>query len=148
MSKKSVDDILQEGIYGKKEIKPEERRRFLGTLRERIVVALLQNQVREKEAYPELIELMKEHRQAKLYLNGTLHISYLKKYMAAAEQHGLDYTMVVNQNHATDIGLLLAYDYAIDKEEIFLTKRKKQPQQKPVKKKSKWTALFRWLKRK
>ncbi|KAB7705947.1 DUF1694 domain-containing protein [Bacillus aerolatus] len=148
MSKKSVDDILQEGIYGKKEIKPEERRRFLGTLRERIVAVLLQGQVREKEVYPELIELMKKHPQAKLYLNGTLDITYLKKYIAAAEKNKLGYTVVVNKNHHTDIGLVLAYDHAIDKEEIFLVRQQKKQKLKPVKKKSKLASLFKWLKRK
>ncbi|OCA92302.1 YueI family protein [Pseudobacillus wudalianchiensis] len=144
MSKKNVDDILQEGIYGKKEINPEERRKFLGTLRERIVAALLMTQVREKEAYPELINLMKEHPNAKLYLNGTLNMSYLKKYITAAEKHGLPYTVVINKNADTHIGLVLAYDYAIDKEDIFLSR----PQQKQqAKKKSKWPSLFKWLKR-
>ena len=147
MSKKNVDDILQEGIYGKKEINPEERRKFLGTLRERIVAALLQDQVREKEVYPELIELMKKNSQAKLYLNGSLNIAYLKKYITAAENHNLDYTIVINKNYGTDIGLVLAYDHAIDKEEIFLSKPQK-PQEKKAAKKNKWSSLFKWLKRK
>ncbi|MGC8228733.1 YueI family protein [Pseudobacillus badius] len=145
MVKKSVDDVLQEGIYGKKELHPEERRKFLGTLRERIVAALRQSQVREKETYPELIELMKQHPQAKLYLNGALNITFLKKYITAADKHKLDYTVVINKNHDTDIGLVLAYDYAVDQEEIFLSRPKKQ--QKPAKN-SKLASLFNWLRRK
>ncbi|HEY9577989.1 MAG TPA: YueI family protein [Pseudobacillus sp.] len=147
MSKKNVDDILQEGIYGKKEINPEERRKFLGTLRERIVAALLQDQVREEEVYPELIELMKKNSQAKLYLNGSLNITYLKKYITAAEKQNLDYTIVINKNYGTDIGLVLAYDHAIDKEEIFLSRPQEQQEQKAAKK-NKWSSLFKWLKRK
>ncbi|WP_316252510.1 DUF1694 domain-containing protein [Bacillus aquiflavi] len=49
MVKPTVDDYLQKGIYGQKEIKPDERRKFLGTLRERVIVALKQSQVREKK---------------------------------------------------------------------------------------------------
>ena len=41
MSQKStLEEYLEQGIHGKKEINPEERRKFLGTIRERIVIAL------------------------------------------------------------------------------------------------------------
>lgn len=145
MTKKSIEDILQEGMYGKKEINPEERRKFLGTLRERIIAALRQSQVREAEVYPEFIELIKKHPQAKLYLNGSIDITYLKKYITAAEKHRIDYTIVINKTHDTDIGLVFAYDYAIDKEEIYLSRPQKQ--QKSVKK-NKLASFFNWLRRK
>lgn len=48
LSKSKVDDYLQQGIYGPKVTNPDERRQFLGTLRERIEVALNQGQVMEK----------------------------------------------------------------------------------------------------
>ncbi|MEK5037091.1 DUF1694 domain-containing protein [Sporosarcina sp. FSL K6-3457] len=38
----NVDDYLQRGFYGAKEMKPAECRKFLGTIRERIIIALTQ----------------------------------------------------------------------------------------------------------
>jgi uncharacterized protein YueI len=133
---KNVDDILQQGIYGKKEINPEERKQFLGTLRERIVAVLLQAQVREKERYPELIDLMKKHSKARLYLNGAINISDLKKYIDAAETLDLPYKIVINNEYDTEIGLILAYDYAIDQEMIYLKKQEKPTKLTKQKKKS------------
>ncbi|MDO7488647.1 DUF1694 domain-containing protein [Peribacillus frigoritolerans] len=40
MSRLNVEDYLEQGIHGPKEIKPGERREFLGTLRERVVIVL------------------------------------------------------------------------------------------------------------
>jgi uncharacterized protein YueI len=135
MQRDKVDEILQQGIYGPKEIKPEERKRFLGTLRERIVVALTQVQVREKKVLSELEKLMKEHSKAHLYLNGQIEYSSLSKYLKMAGEIGMSFTIVNNQEVETDIGLVVAYDYAIDKEEIFLKKMVKLQEnyKKPVK---------------
>ena len=79
MCKANIDDYLQKGIYGEKQTKPEERRRFLGTLRERIVVALKKGQVMEQDTYSELEVLMKKYPDATLYLNGNIRYSFLTK---------------------------------------------------------------------
>ncbi|WP_233523062.1 YueI family protein [Peribacillus saganii] len=123
MPNKNVDDYLQEGIYGKKELKPEERKRFLGTLRERVVLALTQAQVMEKNIYPEAEQAMKANPQAYILINGNLDFSYQIKYIKAANKHGLKYTIVNNTEHNSDIGLLIAYDHAVDKPEIFISRK-------------------------
>ena len=129
MAKKTVEDILEQGIYGPKEINPEERRKFLGTLRERIVLALFSAQVRGEHVQPELLEEMKRNSGARLYLNGTIDYSYLSKYIKSANQYGIPYKMVTNQGRETNIGLVLAYDHAIDKENIFIEEGKIKQEQ-------------------
>ncbi|WP_019241780.1 MULTISPECIES: YueI family protein [Bacillus] len=125
MSKKTVEDIIEQGIYGVKEINPDERRKFLGTLRERIVIALTAPQVREKNVQTELDEEMRKNKQAKLYLNGNVDYSYLSKYIQKAKSYNITFTIVNNKEHNSEIGLVLAYDYAIDKENIFLQNESK-----------------------
>lgn len=120
LERDKVDEYLQTGMYGPKEIKPEERKRFLGTLRERIVVALTQPQVRGRKVMTELERIMKENPKAHLYLNGQIEYTVLSKYIKIANKIDIPFTIVNNQEVETDIGLVLAYDYAIDKEEIFL----------------------------
>lgn len=120
LERDKVDEYLQTGLYGPKEIKPEERKRFLGTLRERIVVALTSSQVREKKVINHLEKIMKENQKAHLFLNGQIEYSSLSKYLKMAGKIGIPFTIVNNQEVETDIGLVLAYDYAVDKEEIFI----------------------------
>lgn len=124
MSKPNVEDYLQQGIYGKKEINPDEKRKFLGTFRERVLIALTQSQVREHDIYQEVEDAIKKNKEAKLLLNGNMDYSHLSKYTKLCNQYGLDYTMVTNKEYDTDLGLVLAYEYAIDKEEIFVTQKK------------------------
>ena len=123
MAKKSMDDYLQQGIHGAKEINPDERRRFLGTLRERVVVALTQGEVRRKKVEPELKRILVENKDAHLYLNGNMNYSALSKYINAAEAIGNAYTIVTNKEFDSQFGLVVAYDYAIDKGDITLPKK-------------------------
>ncbi|MBS4176418.1 YueI family protein [Bacillus sp. FJAT-49731] len=122
----SVDDYLQKGIYGVKQTKPEERRKFLGTLRERIVVALTKSQVMEKGMYPEVEQLMNDHPDASLLLNGELDYSFLSEYIHSARSKNIAFSIVTNKEHNTNIGLVLTYDHAINKEEIYIQKKKAQ----------------------
>jgi uncharacterized protein YueI len=120
LERDKVDEYLQTGMYGPKEIKPEERKRFLGTLRERIVVALTISQVREKKVVNNLEKILKENPKAHMYLNGQIEYASLSKYLKMAGKIGIPFTMVNNQEVESDIGLVLAYDYAVDKEDIFI----------------------------
>ncbi|GHI00596.1 YueI family protein [Neobacillus kokaensis] len=123
MKKPSVDEVLQQGIHGALETKPDERRKYLGTLRERIVVALKKEQVAEETVYPQVEKLMKEYPKAHLFLNGDLQYEQLSKYVKKAVMHKIGHTIVTNKEADTDIGLVLAMDYAIEKDEIFISKK-------------------------
>ncbi|KAB2331179.1 YueI family protein [Cytobacillus depressus] len=137
---KNIDDFLMQGIHGQKQTKPDERRKFLGTLRERIVIALKQSQIREQGIYPQVEEALKKNSRAHLYLNGNMSYEELSKYTKIASKYNVEYTMVTNKDYNSEIGLALAYDYAIDKEEIFVSK--KEPKIKAVKKKKGFFSLF------
>jgi uncharacterized protein YueI len=120
MSKKQVEDYLTEGIYGTRLPKQGERDQFLGTLRERIVIALTIGQVMTDKGLLKLEETMKEHRNAKLLFNGKISSKFLKDEKDLADKYNIPYTVITNEEVETDIGAVLTYDYAIDKENIFL----------------------------
>lgn len=136
----NIDDYLLQGIHGQKQTKPDERRKFLGTLRERIVIALTQSQIREEGVYPQVEEAIKNNQKAHLYLNGNMNYEELSKYTKIAAKYNVVYTMVTNKDYNSEIGLVLAYDYAIDKEEIFV--KKKALKIKEQKKKKGFFSLF------
>lgn len=70
MKKRNVDDYLQEGIYGTPETKPSERKQYLGTIRERVILVLTKGQVMQGTAKKELSSRMKQYKDATLLLNG------------------------------------------------------------------------------
>lgn len=139
---KNVDDYIQQGIYGEKQTKPDERRKFLGTLRERIVIVLTQSQVRESGMYIQVEEALKENPKAHLYLNGNMSYGEFSKYIKAAGDYKVEYTIVTNKDHNSEIGLVLAYDHAIDKEEIYVQKETGKPKQVKSKEKKGVFTIF------
>ncbi|WP_400245294.1 YueI family protein [Niallia sp. JL1B1071] len=148
-SNPNLDDYMQKGMYGAKETKPEERRKFLGTLRERVVLALNQSQVIEPSPYKEILDAMQKNNGAKLYLNGHLDYSYLSKYIKEANQANMEYTIVTNKEADSEIGLLIAYDYAINKEDIYIGKQKSDTAEEESlqdnQKKGLFTTIGKWF---
>lgn len=145
MNKPTVDDYLERGIYGNKEIKPEEKRRYLGTFRERVALALTTSQTCTKKHLKYVEEQIKVHKSARLLLNGSLSYDAYSPYIKLANLHGLQFSVVNNKDHKSDLGVVLAYDYAIDKEdeEVFISEpipNQEEPEQTP--KKNFWKRLF------
>ena len=123
MSRLNVEDYLEQGIHGPKEIKPGERREFLGTLRERVVIVLKKSQVFETDVYPEVEQMMKQYPRSNLFLNGQMDYQYLGKYIKLAMSHKIPYKIVLNKDHNSDLGLVLAENNAINKEVIHIEKK-------------------------
>ncbi|MFC0523333.1 YueI family protein [Pontibacillus salicampi] len=121
MSNKEVEEALKEGMYGKKQIKPSERKRFLGTIRERVVIALTKGQLMQDKALRELESAMKQHPDTELLLNGHIASKFMKEEKALADKYNIPYTSVSNQDAESDLGAVLTYDYAVDIENIFVT---------------------------
>ncbi|WP_161993110.1 YueI family protein [Sediminibacillus terrae] len=122
MSKENIDNYLEEGMYGAKQTKPAERKRYLGTLRERILLALDKSQVMQQEGFEELAAEMKANPEAKLLLNGKINSRFFKEYKKIARQHNIRYTAVTNKQAETDIGAILTSQSAVDRETIFIEK--------------------------
>lgn len=120
MGKRNVEDYLTEGIYGAKQTKKSERKQFLGTIRERIVIALTIGQVMTDKGLNHLENAMKENTGAKLLLNGHVSYRFLKEEKILAKKYNIAYTVVTDEKSETDMGAVLAYDYAIDKGSILI----------------------------
>ncbi|TMW73798.1 YueI family protein [Alteribacter natronophilus] len=118
MSEEKLKEVLKQGMYGTPEIRPEERRLFLSTLRERVHLALTVQQVREKGMYREAEQLMKKS-GLKMYINGALNYPAYSNYVQAAGKSGVPFT-VVNDGKDSPVGLVLASDTAVEKDEIFI----------------------------
>lgn len=121
MSNKDVEDYLTEGIYGLRRPKEAERIQYLGTLKERIVIALTIGQVMTDNGLSHLEDaMMLHHKDTKLLINGHVAHRFLKEEKKLANKYNIPYTTITNNESDTNIGAILTYDYAIDKENIFI----------------------------
>ena len=146
LERTSVDDYIQKGLYGEKQTKPGERKKFLGTLRERVVVAITKKQVRDLKIIGQLEGFMRKHPKAKMLLNGDMDYSCLSPFIKLASKQNISFSIVNDKQSTTEIGLVLAYDHAIDFEDIYIDTA--TPEQKPANKKNKKDSLFTKLFRK
>ncbi|USK33275.1 YueI family protein [Bacillus sp. F19] len=119
MSNDQIDLYIKQGIYGAFETKPEERHVYLGSLRERICVALTVGQVRQNKIYNEVLAALETRKNKALFLNGKIEYGALSKYIKAANKEKIPFTIVSDQND-TKIGLIVASDHAIDHKEIYV----------------------------
>jgi uncharacterized protein YueI len=115
----NVDDYIKKGIYGEKQIKVEERNVYLGTIRERIELALTSSQVMKNEIYKEF-EKSLSLKDITVLLNGSLPYSALSKYIKLVNLKKIPFSLVNNLPTPTPIGLVITYQYAVDKPEIFV----------------------------
>jgi uncharacterized protein YueI len=145
LSDSKLDEYLQQGIYGPKETNPDERRKFLGTIRERIEWVLTSSQVMEGETYKEVEQAMKNLSGLQLLLNGRIDYRFLSKYIKVANKAAIPYTIVKNAEHETDIGLVLTHKDAINKEDIYITRKPTVPDQMEQPKKKGIFSIFKKL---
>lgn len=125
MTNKSVDDYLTDGIYGTKRPKEAERRMYLGTLRERIVIVLTIGQVMQDAGITELVQAIEAHPNTQLLLNGEIASRFLKEEKRVAEKHQIPYTIITNNESSTEYGAILTYDHAVNIEDIDVKEVKK-----------------------
>ena len=121
MAKTRLEEILEKGIYGTPEIRPDERKLFLSTISERVYLVLTNTQVRTKGMYNEVEEVMKKHSNVHLYLNGSLSYQHYSNYIKAATKQSVPFT-IINDGHETPLGLVLASQQAIDSPAEFFIK--------------------------
>src|SRR5699024_12821821 len=112
MTKRNVEDYLQDGIYGVRRPKEAEREMYLGTLRERIVHALTIGQVMTDSGIDALDKAMKAHHDIKLLINGQVSNRFLDRDKAVARRHSIPYTIVSNKGIEYKIGEVLNYHTA------------------------------------
>ncbi|MCG3419242.1 YueI family protein [Oceanobacillus jordanicus] len=144
MANKNVDDYLTEGMYGTRLPKDAERKQFLGTLRERIVIALTIGQVMTDKGVEKLEEAMKENPNTTLLINGQVSYRFLKEEKDLAKKYNITYTTITNEESDTEIGAVLTYDYAIDKEQIFI---EDEPEEQSQEKEEQETTFLSKIKR-
>ncbi|MFS0655567.1 YueI family protein [Bacillus sp. 179-C3.3 HS] len=120
MKEESVDFYLQQGIFGHAETKPDERRMFLGSLRERVLLALTKGQVSRNRPYQEVEQILKAHRQATVLLNAELSYQSYSQYVKTANAAGCSFKVVNQLEAQSPFGLVIAMPHAINKEQVYI----------------------------
>lgn len=156
MSQTDVQDYLEKGMYGAPQLKPEEKRQYLGTFRERIFLTMTIAEMADKKNITHFKQELTDNPQQQVLINAAVDFPIQNDYMIAAQKAKCPFKIVdtENQNSPEAIGLVYASETAVNLETVDVTKKyqtvlqqkkTESPKSKPVEgKKSSWfTRLFK-----
>ncbi|MCH4169858.1 MAG: YueI family protein [Lactobacillus sp.] len=92
-----VEDFIKTHMYGTPQLKPDEKRAFLGSFKERVALALTVAQIRNPKTLAMVKGIMQRYPQYHLYLNAKLSQTYLTEYMGLAVQLNYQFTLITQE---------------------------------------------------
>lgn len=121
-----LQNHMNKGMYGTPQINPDERRKYLGTFRERVDVVITFEELNNPESLLDLSQEMSIHPDFRLIINGQVDAASLSKLVKLANDHGIDFTATSDHslpNDSTDFAVVFCdKTQAIHKEKlIFLS---------------------------
>lgn len=113
-----VEDYLKKNIFGTPQLKPDERKKFLGNFQERVALALTVAQVRNPKNLPLIKRVMQRYPQYHLYINGRMSTSYRQELIRLAVTLNYQFTIIAQKNRRLptlklseqEMGLVIADD--------------------------------------
>lgn len=118
-----LEKTLFFGIHGGPELRPDEKRRFLGFFRERVLQAVTFQQIRTKEGLQAMGEALQDSRGVELVIHQDARRAAMPL-ISAARQRGLDFTIVGDPKFKGEIAVLLAAKDGVDVPVIWAEKEK------------------------
>ena len=112
----NVEDYIKDNIFGKPQLKPDEKNKFLGNFAERVAIALTVAQLKNEENQATVENVMKKYPGYHLYLNGKIDSYILDNYLRLSVKLKYKFTIVSqsgvrNKDRAltdNDMGLVIA----------------------------------------
>lgn len=120
---KNVQDYLEKGLYGTPQIKPDEKRRYLGTYRERVIFAINLTELSNKNFHILATKYFKEFPGGTLLVDANIPSSYQQEILKLTKKTKQAFKLVNSDKKAvdsTDIVCVYALDYAVNRDSITL----------------------------
>lgn len=117
--------IQQDQHGGHSQINPDEQRRYLGTFRERVIVAIKASQLNSTQIQTQFETALKSHSIGKVLINQQLAQDNFTTYVAIATRTKHPFTLLSHTDDSSKeddpIAVLLAADTAINIDHIYLS---------------------------
>ncbi|WP_407894123.1 DUF1694 domain-containing protein [Lacticaseibacillus sp. N501-2] len=136
MAEQDPTDRLMQSLNGNPQTLPDQRRLYLGSLRERVALAITNAESSAATTLPAFVAALKAYANDTTYkvlLNGKADIAKTAPYMKAVKAQGLAFTLVNDDTASLDpqrFFLLVVNQHAINVADIALPKPQ-TPQKSP-----------------
>ena len=127
-AKSDLEKKVEEGLYGRPEIKKEEKNRFLGQFEERVIRYLTYKQVIEPGTYPEILNAIGHQVAEKLIIDREVELSYARDYIELARENKLDFQRIDSPEFKGDVALVVVSGQRVDVKKRKVLNRKERLQ--------------------
>jgi uncharacterized protein YueI len=122
LNKKSeLEKTIAAGIHGAPELRPDEKRRYLGFFRERVIEAVTFDQLRTKAGLKVMMEALKDPRAVELLIRQEARGTAMPL-IVEARRRGVDFTIVSDPNFVGEVAAALVAADAVDIAELYAEK--------------------------
>ncbi|MFD1417733.1 YueI family protein [Companilactobacillus keshanensis] len=109
----NVEDYIKKNIFGKPQLKPDEKNKFLGNFAERVAIALTVAQLKNTSNIKLVEDIMKKYPHYHLYLNGKIDSYILDNYIQLSVKLGYKFTIVTQSPMRKGSRILTDADMAL-----------------------------------
>jgi uncharacterized protein YueI len=119
LSRKSeLEKMLAASLHGAPELKPDEKRRYLGSFRERVIQAVTFDQLRTQAGLTVMKEALQDPRAVELLIHEQARGPAMPL-IVEARRRGVDFTIVSNPDFVGEIAAALVAADAVDVERLY-----------------------------
>lgn len=112
---KDIQDYLDKGIKGAPELKPHEKKRYLGEFEERILLAIQNKEMTSTAAQKHAEEVILAQPGHALKINSSAPTKARTAFIKIAQKHNVPFTIIqTDQNELDAIGVVYVADTAVN----------------------------------
>ncbi|WP_268913935.1 DUF1694 domain-containing protein [Lentilactobacillus sp. SPB1-3] len=111
----NTEDFIRQHAFGNPQLKPDEKRAFLGNFRERVALALTIAELNNSKTPEMVVGILRGYPEYRMYLNGKMADSMINQYMKLAIAENYQFTILVQNGvrveqkvSMRDFGLVIA----------------------------------------
>lgn len=93
-----VEKYLKDNVFGKPQLKPDEKNKFLGNFQERVAIALTIAQAKSLENQKIVKKVMADNPKSHMYINGNMDQATVGEYIALAAGENYKFTIISQES--------------------------------------------------
>jgi len=124
--KSELEKAVEQGVSGPPEIKKDEKNRFLGEFKERVIRYLTYEQVVEPGTYSEILDAINHPQADKLIIDREVNDERARDYIDLALKNGLEFKRIDSPNFKGDVGLVVVSGEAVKTDKIQVMDRREK----------------------
>ncbi|GAY73869.1 DUF1694 domain-containing protein [Lentilactobacillus kosonis] len=98
----NTEDFIRQHAFGNPQLKPDEKREFLGNFRERVALALTIAELNNSKTPAMVTDILRGYPEYRMYLNGKMADSMINQYMKLAIAEHYQFTILVQNGLRVD----------------------------------------------